>query len=283
MTFARKFTYPLLEGLNAWWGCFLKKLPSGGGYVYTDDSMSDPDNEHENQRVPNPQIGLALIRRSLSAQIDIGKAIGETPDPLVVDMLAHLVPFNVGIAAANPPAPAPGPPTSHFDCSNCSDASRQFLLLPGQACSPDYHDDAMHSCSAIHKSAECCAAMCAGDPDCQAFTFCKGPSKNCPHTSCWKYRDRGGSHGSGRNFTCSTRAGNFTSGRRKEHPKRTHIYGQDQQQGQGQPMWVAFENATVRQSDGFALYPLWPSEMVNGISAMASDRNIAAASVKFCE
>ena len=35
LDFARRVTYPLLEGLNAWWGCFLVKVPApGGGYVY---------------------------------------------------------------------------------------------------------------------------------------------------------------------------------------------------------------------------------------------------------
>jgi hypothetical protein len=27
-SFARQFAYPLLEGLNAWWGCFLTKVPN---------------------------------------------------------------------------------------------------------------------------------------------------------------------------------------------------------------------------------------------------------------
>ena len=39
------------------------------------------------RKVPNPQIALALIRRSLSAQLDIAKAIGATPEPIVADML----------------------------------------------------------------------------------------------------------------------------------------------------------------------------------------------------
>ena len=40
-----------------------------------------------NRKVPNPQIALALTRRSLSAQLDIAKAIGATPEPIVADML----------------------------------------------------------------------------------------------------------------------------------------------------------------------------------------------------
>ena len=42
LTFAKEHVYPLLEGLNAWWGCFLVKLPTaGGGYVYADTSTAD--------------------------------------------------------------------------------------------------------------------------------------------------------------------------------------------------------------------------------------------------
>jgi hypothetical protein len=44
-TFAKEFAYPLLEGLNAWWGCYLTKTSkAGGGYVYNDFSTTDPDN-----------------------------------------------------------------------------------------------------------------------------------------------------------------------------------------------------------------------------------------------
>ena len=49
-TFAKQFAYPLLEGLNAWWGCFLTKVPkAGGGYTYNDISAKDPGEEHEGQ------------------------------------------------------------------------------------------------------------------------------------------------------------------------------------------------------------------------------------------
>lgn len=51
-TFAKEHTYPLLDGLNAWWGCFLQKQEDGtGGYVYHDSNTMDPDEEHENQKV----------------------------------------------------------------------------------------------------------------------------------------------------------------------------------------------------------------------------------------
>ena len=32
-------------------------------------------------------------------------------------------------------------------------------------------------------------------------------------------------------------------------------------------IWTAFENGTAKQSDAFALYPLWPSETMNGARA----------------
>ena len=43
------------EGLNAWWGCFLTKIPkAGGGYSYNDISAKDPGEEHEGQCVSRP-------------------------------------------------------------------------------------------------------------------------------------------------------------------------------------------------------------------------------------
>lgn len=47
VTWAREVAYPLLDGLNAWWGCFLEKVPDnttgGSGYVYHDSNAKDPD------------------------------------------------------------------------------------------------------------------------------------------------------------------------------------------------------------------------------------------------
>eukprot|EP01047_Picozoa_sp_COSAG01_P074960 COSAG01_NODE_12692_length_1699_cov_1.116875_2_plen_90_part_00 len=88
--------------------------------------------------MPNPQIALALIRRTLSAQLDIARAIGATPAPIVPDMLANLAPFNVGTNDSPPPPPPPPPPGPPFDCRSCVGAAERFELLPGQACSPDY-------------------------------------------------------------------------------------------------------------------------------------------------
>ena len=93
VTWASTQAYPLLDGLNAWWSCFLEKVPdrtNASAYVYHDTSTVDPDNEHENQAVPDPQIGLALLRRTLSAQRDMAMAM-QVPAPAYIDdILTHL-------------------------------------------------------------------------------------------------------------------------------------------------------------------------------------------------
>jgi hypothetical protein len=48
----------------------------------------------------------------------------------------------------------------------------------------------------------------------------------------------------------------------------------------GASVYVAYANATVKQSDGFAFYPLWPSEMVNALDAAADEAEIARSSVR---
>ena len=65
VTWAKEYAYPLLDGLNAWWACYLTKVPNrdGNSYIYHDHSITDPDEEHEQQKVPDPQIALAFIRR----------------------------------------------------------------------------------------------------------------------------------------------------------------------------------------------------------------------------
>ena len=53
-SWARAHAYPLLEGLNAWWSCFLDKVPAPGNrshYVYHDANINDPDNLGEGQKV----------------------------------------------------------------------------------------------------------------------------------------------------------------------------------------------------------------------------------------
>ena len=103
-TFARAQAYPLLDGLNAWWSCFLtKRVRPDGSYVYEDASLNnvDPDQEHENQNCTNPQIGVALVRRTFSAQLSMAKALGITPNPKYADILAHLVPLNAAVCGAD--------------------------------------------------------------------------------------------------------------------------------------------------------------------------------------
>jgi hypothetical protein len=106
-TFARDVTWPLLDGLNAWWACYLRKTPTGAGagdYVYNDDNARNPDFEHEGQRVPNPQIALAFIRRTVAAQLDIASALGLAPPPAAAELAAHLPPLNNVSARASPRA-----------------------------------------------------------------------------------------------------------------------------------------------------------------------------------
>ena len=86
----------LVMTVNTWWGCFLeKKNTSIGGHVYMDTSLMDPDQEHENQNCTNPQIGLALLKRTLTAQLTIAEALNVTVDPIIADMASHLPPFAV--------------------------------------------------------------------------------------------------------------------------------------------------------------------------------------------
>lgn len=100
-----------------------------------------------------------------------------------------------------------------------------------------------------------------------AFSFCNGTDKdNCPRMACWQYHAH---------FSCSPRAG-FTSGRKKAAAPAAMVRGSTIE-----TIWTAFENATVKQSDAFAVYPVWPSEMMNGITASARDAAIASASVLY--
>ena len=72
--FAANATYPLLAGLNDWWGCYLNRTANAsapGGYQFEDTNTWNPDAEHEGQLVPDPQIGLCFVARSVWALISV--------------------------------------------------------------------------------------------------------------------------------------------------------------------------------------------------------------------
>lgn len=97
--FAAATTLPLLEGLNLFYLAFLRREVVDnvtGRYVFHDDRPQNEDEEGEGQRVPDPQIGLALVARTFQAQADISQALGYPAPAWVADVLAHLAPFNTG-------------------------------------------------------------------------------------------------------------------------------------------------------------------------------------------
>jgi len=96
-SFARETTYPLLDGLNSWWACFL----AYNGTSYSDWNMKIPDQYHENQAVKNPQTGLAWIKRLASAQLDIAKHLNLPAPTYLKDVLQKLVPFNTNSTGDN--------------------------------------------------------------------------------------------------------------------------------------------------------------------------------------
>lgn len=184
---------------------------------------ASPDEEHEEQPVPNPQIGLALLRRVAHSQLVLARALNVTAPSYVSDIDQHLAPYNS--------APNGFPPTA-------------FETLNGRRCSGDYHMGR----EPIYLQ---CEEACYWDDDCAFVTFCakgeKGdPAGYCPQApTCWRYR---------RNADCSRPASSFTSGQKLSWPGAHSI---------GYHVWTAYENATVEQSDAFSLYPLWPSEDVD--------------------
>ena len=83
--FAASTTLPLLSGLNQWYYAFLRREVVDnvtGAYVWHDDRPQNEDEEGEGQRVPDPQIGLALVARTFQAQADISRALREGRNPI---------------------------------------------------------------------------------------------------------------------------------------------------------------------------------------------------------
>lgn len=251
-SFARDVALPYVTGHNLWWACALNKtsLP-GGSYTYRDTRQ---DAQHEGQVVPDPQIGLALAARTVQAELLmralLGAAVAPPPSALLLDIAAHLAPFNTVNWSFSPPPPG-----------NSSNVS--YEIYENQRFSGD---TGMHT--GVATLAEC-EALCSslGGEACALFTFC--PNTTVPTCddgeSCWQ-------------FTVAQlptlHAGpGFTSGRRTGPP------GPPAEQ---LTVWSAYAGASAGQSDSFAIYPLWPSEALisTGAPLDAATAAIAQASAR---
>ena len=201
------------------------------------------DAEHEGQVVNDPQIGVAFAARTIRAQLDMARALGLVPPPLLVDISAHLVPFN--LAKWNYTAPP---------------ANATYTVFPDARFS---NDDGMTT--GINTLAECEALCTTQGASCALITFC--PNTTVPGcdlgASCWRYSaDKMSTLHAGRGFT----SGQKTS---PAPPAETLT------------VWSAFAGATVAQSDSFALYPLWPPEFVGSAGAVdAATAAVAQASAR---
>ena len=186
------------------------------------------DAEHEGQNVPDPQIGLAFAARTLQAQLLMAKYLGLTPPPLLADIAANLAPFNTANWSFVPPS---------------NDSS--FVVYENQRFSGD---NGMHLGVA---TLEECEALCASLGDCALFTFC--PNTTVPTCddgeSCWQF--------TADKFQTLHAGPGFTSGKRNGTAP----------DAQTLTVWSAFANATVGESDSFAIYPSWPTEFLASTGA----------------
>lgn len=229
VTFARDVTLPLLSGIASWYASYLRRDATTG--VWHDDNTRSPDMEHEEQRVADPQIALALIQRVMDALIDISAAAGVAVAPVVADIAAHLTTPN----AVN--VTLPNGPWSVLPNTRCSDVTASWTFY-------DVSDVAA------------CEAACDATPTCALFSYCPPVAAN-NRSGCT------GRDGEPRPFTCwgmpisqlphctnGTANVGWVSGYRGNSTQRV-------------PVWTGFRGATPADSDWFASYPIWPSESLD--------------------
>jgi hypothetical protein len=239
-TFAREKTYPLLSALNAWWLCYLNKTAAG---LWNDNNAFNPDFEHEGQRVPNPQIAMAFISRTAGAQLDLARRLALAPPPALLDLAAHLAPFNAIVLNASLPANA-----------------SSFVVLNNTRCKNDiqtWYDV---------PSVAACEAACLSNPSCGVFSYCPPTGVNNA-TGCT------GGAGTPQPLTCwafplsqlpncvsNPASRGWTSGWLNATRRAVEL-----------PVWTAFAGARLLDSDWFASYPSWPAEAVDPGSPFAAD------------
>ena len=96
---AKKYTLPLLEGLNSWWHCYLNRTideSAKDGYVYNDQNSFRQDMEGEDSQIyHNPSGSLSMIERSLYFHLMLCRLIEIECPEYVKDMYEHLPPYNI--------------------------------------------------------------------------------------------------------------------------------------------------------------------------------------------
>ena len=247
--FAAGALWPLLDGLNAWWGCYLNRtatgLPPPADFVYNDANAANPDMEHERQPVPNPQIGMAFIRRGLDAQVALAAALGLPLPPAVAAMARQLAPLNSVQAAVPAPAGAWSAPLPDTRCHAPAEGGWAWATPAGN-----------HSLPA-------CEALCAAQPGCGLVTLCPPPDAPLPPgQGC-----TGADH-TPANFSCF-------GFERQALPNCTAAPGFATAVARSAPLvnvslFTAFLGANVTQSDEFSLYPIWPTGAVEVLSSLPS-------------
>ena len=229
-SFARDVIFPLFDSMNAWWLCYLNHTTER----WNDINDFNPDYEHEGQPVPNPQIAMSFVARTVSVQLDIARKLALPIPPLLEDLAANLAPFN--FARINVTRPL-------------TNVTGAFVVLNNTRCSDDiatFHDT---------PDVATCEAHCLSVNGCGLFSFCPPVSIN-NETGC------SGQNGTPEPFTCwsypisrlSACVSNpavlgWTSGWLNQSTVTTEA-----------SVYTAFQNAQVGDSDWFASYPSWPSE-----------------------
>jgi hypothetical protein len=250
-TFARDVVYPVLDGMNAWWSCYLNQ--SAG--VWDDENAFNPDYEHEGQPRRNPQIAMALVARTVASQLDIARELGITPPSVLVDIAANLAPFNTININATGPINGTWIVNANTRCVN--DIATWFDVA-------DYN-----SCEQLCLTVAACRVFsyCPPADINNSTTGCPGNEGQPPPKTCWAYPE-------GAWASCMTNSS-------------THLgwasglfNATSPPSGRPATVWTAFSGANVAASDWFATYPSWPTEFVEPLSpwAPAGTAGIAQAS-----
>jgi len=171
ISYINDYLYPLISGINEWWSCYLNKttlestlINTKNNYVYRDNRILNPDAEHEGQLVPDPQIALTLIARTIWAQLSMASYLNVTVPTILTDIANNLVSFNT----------APW---------NYTDPSKQnFTVWNNTRC---HNDNGFIPGSTLQE----CMNSCASLDTCDIFSFC--PSRNVTGCdvgpSCWQF------------------------------------------------------------------------------------------------
>lgn len=225
VTYLQEYLYPFISGINDWWSCYLNKT-----YLNPDSYL------YQDNRVLNPDA-------EHEGQLVSNPQIALTLIARTVWAQLHMAKYlNITVPSVLTDIAKNLVPFNTALWNYTNPNGQNFTVWNNTRC---HNDNGFISGNTLEE----CMQTCASLTTCDIFSYC--PNRNVTGCdvgpSCWQFTTTNTS-------TCTNFTG-FISGEKIGPSPIPESF----------LIWTGYGNATRSESDTFALYPLWPSELLPSI------------------